>query len=282
MKTLVDMMNIIFVEFHMTRKRLHDNEEVLTDDNFSFFLHNFYNKLNYIISNSGKLILCWEGEDSLKWRREIYPEYKKNRDENKDDEEIQVLFNNLDKLKEGLKYYPVKELQHESAEADDIIYAIANHYGDDEDVVIISSDKDLVQILNYVGKVTIWDPIRKRVQKANDNILMEKAIIGDSSDGIGGLYRVGPKTLEKMLQDQNKWNEIMAKSNNKEIYESLLKIIDLREFPEKIHQEILDKEKQMEYNEFKPDEVELYYWDYKLPDLIGRWQDIKEEIRRAI
>ena len=278
---LVDMMNIIFVEFHVTRKKLHDSGEVLTDDNFSFFLHNFFNKLNYMISNSRKLIICWEGKKSLNWRRGIFPDYKRNRDGKKDEEEFKVLFNNLYKVKEGLEFYPVKQISHEMAEADDVIYALAAANTNDN-ILIISSDKDLTQILNYQDNVTVYDPIRRRIQKQNENILMEKAIIGDASDGIGGLYRVGPKTLEKMIDDSNKWNEIMTKSNNKEVYKRLLKIIDLRQFPNDIHKEIVDKEKELEYNEFNPDQVELYYWDNKLPDLISRWQDLKEDIRRML
>jgi 5'-3' exonuclease len=279
--TLVDMMNVMFIEFHITRKKLHDEGNVLDEEHFSFFLHNFFNKLNSIIINSGRLVICWEGERSLEWRRSIYPEYKRNRDENKDEDEFKVLFNNLDVIKKALQHYPVKQISHSMAEADDIIYALSKEYNGN-DIVIISSDKDLTQILNYQDNVVIYDPIRRKVQKANDNILMEKAIVGDSSDGIGGLYRVGVKTLEKMLNDRTEWNKIMSKGNNKQIYENLLKIIDLREFPEKIHQEIIDKEKQIEYNDFQPDEIELFYWDHKLPNLIGRWQQIKEDIRSMV
>lgn len=279
---LVDMMNVIFIEFHMTRKKLKDEGKELDEENFPFFLHNFFSKFNNIISNSGKLIICWEGENSLKWRREIYPEYKRNRDQNKDEDAYKLLLNNLDLIREVLNYYPVKQMFHSEAEADDVIFALAKQYNEIDDIVIISSDKDLTQILNYQDNVTIWDPIRKKVQSSNSNILTEKAIIGDASDNIKGLWRVGPKTLEKMLLDQNKWNEIMSKSNNKEIYSSLLKIIDLREFPEKIHEEIIDKEKNIEYNEFKPDDIELFYWDNRLPNLISRWQETKEDIRGII
>lgn len=278
---LVDMMNIVFVEFHITRKKLHDSGETLTDENFSFYLHNFFNKLNYMISNSGKLIICWEGEKSLEWRRSIFPDYKRNRDGKKDEDEFKTLFRNMPLIKEGLQYYPVKQISHPRAEADDVIYALTSE-NKNEDITIVSSDKDLTQILNYQDNVTIWDPIRKRIQAESPNILMEKAICGDASDNIGGLYRVGPKTLEKMLLDNNKWNEIMAKSNNQQIYKSLLKIIDLREYPKEILDEIIDREKQLEYNEFNPDQIELYYWENKLPNLISRWQEIKEEIRRVL
>jgi 5'-3' exonuclease len=280
--TLVDMMNIIFIEFHITRKKLYDEGKVLDKENFPFLLHNFFNKLNYIISNSGKLIICWEGSDSLNFRRSIFPDYKRNRDKNKGEEEFQLLFNNLDLIKEGLKNYPVKQIFHQKAEADDVIFALSKEYGNMEDITIISSDKDLVQIMNYFDKISVWDPIKKRLQKKNKNILIEKAIIGDASDNIGGLYRIGPKTLDKMLEDKNKWNDVMSKSNNKDIFESLLKIIDLRKFPDNIHKEILDKEKNTDYNEFKPDNIELFYWENRLPDLINRWQNVKEDIRRVL
>jgi len=99
---------------------------------------------------------------------------------------------------------------------------------------------------------------------------MEKAICGDTSDHIPGLYRVGPKTLEKMLVDKTLWNKKMA-GGNQEIYESFLKIVDLSVFPEEKHEEAVKQFYEKDYNLFDPNQIELFYYENKMQDHLGRW-----------
>ena len=278
MKILVDMMNIVFISFYASKiqiKKEQNRDEFLKED-IPFFLHFLLNKINSIFAEFGVLDICWDGKNSLDWRRSIFPDYKRNRDKTKNDISYKNIMSSIPKIQEALNYYPCRQIEIENAEADDIIFCLSKKYVKEE-VLIISSDGDLSQMINYFGeKISQFHPIKKTYYEPSKYILEEKAIVGDMTDNIPGLFRVGIKTFEKMLADKSIWNKVMVKENNKKIYESFLNIIDLRKCP--FEKEILDKEKTIEYNKFQPDEIELFLWDNKLKDLLHRWTKIKNDI----
>lgn len=284
MKILVDMMNVLFISFYVTQSELRrQGVTEFTDENIPFFLHFLFNKMNVFFSEYGKLDICWDGRNSLEWRRSVYPDYKRNRDKRKEDLSYKTLMSTLTIVEEGLKLYPSRQINVDKVEADDIIFALAEKYKDDG-VFIVSSDKDLIQICNFYkdSDITVYNPIKQKTVELNENILAEKAIVGDPSDNIKGLFRIGIKTFEKMLTDKDLWNKKMSEKNNKQVFEALLKIIDLREFPQELKQSILDKEENLEYNTFNPDLVELFFWEHKLKDLLDRWPKIKNNILEKV
>lgn len=265
------MMNIVFIEFHMTKRILKEQgKEELTEEDLPLFYHNFFTFFNKINRDSPHVIACWEGKDSLKWRRSIFPDYKRNRDTKKSEPEYKLLMSCIPEIMECLNYYPIKQLSVEGAEADDLMFTIANHYKD-VDHVLITSDKDLIQIRNMNPNVSVYNPVKKKYLDVQKNIVEEKAIVGDKSDNIGGLYRVGPKTFKKMNEDRTVFNNIMSKGNNKEIFKQFLKIIDLRSIPETLKSEIILANNNTEYNTFQKDEIEAFYFKHKLKELLMRW-----------
>ena len=274
------MLNVLFINFYVTQSELRkQGKDEFTEDDIPFFFHFLFNKMNTFFSTYGKLDICWDGSQSLEWRRSIYPDYKRNRDKRKSENSYKTLMSTIPKVSEGLWNYPCRQITVARVEADDIIYALSERYKDEE-ITIISSDKDLVQICNFFDRVTVFNPIKFRTTELNENIIEEKAVCGDASDNIPGLYRVGIKTFEKMLADHNLWAKKISEKNNKEIFEKFLKIIDLRRFPYK--QDILDVEEKLKYNEFNPDLIEMFYWENKLKDLMGRWTKTKEGIRSKL
>jgi len=282
MVTLIDTLNVIFIEYHIARKILHDKGKLLDEENLPFYAHVLFSKINKLFATYGRIIWCWEGKNSLGWRRNIFPDYKMNRKGQKNEEEYKTLKSFFPKIQEVLKYYPCKQIESENAEADDIIYILAKKYQNDG-VTIISTDGDLTQIRNFFGKnIEIYNPVRKTYAKEKPYIIEEKAICGDPSDNIPGLYRVGPKTFEKMLIDPAQHKKIMANENNKQIYENFKKIVDLREFPKEYHFDILKKEEEVEYNIFQPENIEMFFWDNALKQQLDRWSDSKEDINIAL
>jgi 5'-3' exonuclease len=115
-----------------------------------------------------------------------------------------------DDLLLALKYLGVKNMNPRVMEADDVISWLSQNL--DGEKVIISSDKDLLQLIN--DKVKVYDGVTKKecrldnfeeITKVKKEIyLLYKAIVGDSSDNIKGLYGYGPKKAkvlaEKYLQ----------------------------------------------------------------------------------
>jgi len=273
MKVLVDHMNFLFIAYHMARRQLKENfgkEEILEED-MGFFYHILVNKYNYLFKTYGNLIICHEGRGSLDWRRNIFNDYKRNRDKSKVEQSYLDLKKTFPIIDDLLNSYPTKQIKVDGMEADDVMFALSMEFASKgEDVVIISTDKDMVQVKNHYENIEVYSPIKRLYYEKVPNIVMEKAICGDASDNIPGLYRVGPKTLEKMLVDKDLWRKKMA-NGNQELYESFLKIVDLSKFPKEKHEEAVKQYYEKEYNLFDPNQVELFFFENNMQEHISRW-----------
>lgn len=284
---LVDAMNSIHISFNMAKRQIYEaknergEEAVFTESDVPFFLHMLFKKYNYYFSTYGKMIFCFEGFHSLDWRRSIFPDYKRNRDKAKAEDDYAILKKTFPMIEEILEMYPTKVLRVNEAEGDDIIFALTEKYSVDHEVTIISNDNDFSQILNLFDNVSIYNPITMKFVDRQPNILLEKAIIGDKSDGIPGLDRIGEKTFEKMMADKSFFNEKM-KNGNKELVETFLKIVDLSKYPNEYKQKILDKEKNTEYNKFDPSGIEAFFFEHRLKELLTTWGKYVGDIELAI
>jgi len=138
-------------------------------------------------------------------RHERYAEYKANRPPMPDDLALQI-----PKIHEIVDGFRLPSLSVPSFEADDIIATLVKSASEkDWDVVVVSGDKDLMQL---VGEgVVMWDPQRDKVYDSKE---VEKkfgvspgriwdllALQGDASDNVPGVPGVGEKTAAKLLRD---------------------------------------------------------------------------------
>lgn len=123
------------------------------------------------------------------WRRQVFPYYKANRRKNREKSEINwtVVFETLNKVREELKeHFPYRVIHVDGAEADDIIGTIVQEYGDtNEQILILSGDKDFVQLQRYMN-VQQFDPVQKKWRKTNDpdRFIKEHIMRGDAGDGV--------------------------------------------------------------------------------------------------
>ena len=140
----------------------------------------------------GEIIIACD--DKNYWRRKIYPYYKANRKKSREESDIDwtSIFECFNKIRDELKeYFPYRVLKVDTAEADDIIGALAMKYGaqlnndSTEKIVIISGDKDFVQLQRF-SNVEQYDPVRKKKIEHSDPIAMlkEHIIRGDTGDGV--------------------------------------------------------------------------------------------------
>ena len=127
--------------------------------------------------------------DSKKyWRRDIFPFYKAHRksDREKSEFDWHLIFQTLNKIRDELKEnFPYKVIEVDGAEADDVIGVLTARMAAHEEILILSSDKDFVQLQKYSGVVQ-YSPILKRFVKTEDplNYIKEHIIRGDRGDGI--------------------------------------------------------------------------------------------------
>ena len=157
--------------------------------------------------------VAFDVRDETTKRKEIYPEYKENRDSAPED-----LHRQLDHVKRILAAMDVPMFEKEGYEADDLIATIAKRLPDDVELRIVSKDKDLHQILT--DRVKLWDPKDGSLLDATNleeekgytpaEALEVQTLVGDSTDNIPGVPGVGPKTGAKLIRKYGTAQEVLA------------------------------------------------------------------------
>lgn len=138
-------------------------------------------------SQYGELVIACDNTNI--WRKTIFPYYKANRKKNRESSDLdwKSIFECLGKIRSELKeFFPYRIIDIESAEADDIIGTLVLYSENtDENILIMSGDKDFIQLHRY-DNVKQYDPVNKRWIEHNDpeRYLDEHILNGDSGDGV--------------------------------------------------------------------------------------------------
>ena len=166
--------------------------------------------------------VCWEGMKSTAYRKNLNESYKSNR---KWDPEVLKAIDAMKSLCEENSY---KEISVGGFEADDTIVALSKYLKSlGTKVEIISRDRDLLQSLQKGYADLQYDPVQRIYLTPPDyDIIKYKALVGDTSDCIKGVTRVGKKKAFKILAGEVKLSE------SQEIeYKEALKLIDVEAHP---------------------------------------------------
>jgi len=207
----------------------------------------------------GEVVLC--ADNRKYWRKEFFPFYKAGRKKTREKSDLDwhLIFDMLAKFKLELKEnFPYKVLDVEGAEADDIIGVLAPIAVKNENVLIISSDGDFLQLQMYNNEfnnphsIKQYNPALKKflVSARPEDELKEKIIKGDKGDGIPNVLstsdcfvrdvRQTPITkgkLEKMMtENYSDWTDDVAKTG----FSRNQVLIDLRNIPDDIKTKILN------------------------------------------
>ncbi len=164
-------------------------------------------------------------------RLEILPEYKANRPPMPDDLLAQIPI-----IKKWISAYGWRAFEAEGYEADDIIATFSKYFTDRE-VGIVSSDKDLAQLICKNVKMivpakkdkgfNVWttSEVIAKFAVSPEQIVDYLSLIGDNSDNIKGIEGVGPKTAAKLLEQFGSIDKIfenIEKISNKNLKEKIL------------------------------------------------------------
>lgn len=154
---------------------------------------------------------------SQTFRKEIYPEYKANRTAPPED-----LIPQFGLIRQATRAFNLPSIEKEGFEADDLIatYArLAEAAGGD--VTIISSDKDLMQLVT--PSVSMYDSMKDKqisipevVEKWGvppEKMIDLQSLTGDSTDNIPGIPGIGPKTAAQLLQEFGDLDTLLARAS---------------------------------------------------------------------
>ena len=150
------------------------------------------------------------------FRNEIYAEYKANRPEAPPE-----LIPQFPLVRDATRAANVASVEMEGFEADDIIATYACRAVEaGAEVTIVSSDKDLMQLVN--DKVRMFDPMKNKpisypeVQEkfgvTPDKVIDIQALAGDSTDNVPGVPGIGVKTAAELINTYGSLEELLARA----------------------------------------------------------------------
>ena len=197
---LIDGSSYIFRAFFGVRQQLSTSNGFPTNA-----LYGFINMLQKVIREEKPdyLVVAFDSPDKT-FRHKIYPNYKANRDS--PPEELSRQFPYFEPL---VKAYGLSSIRRPGFEADDIIGTLAKK-GQQKglDIVIVSGDKDMMQLIS--PHIYMLDTMKNKkfmdkevVEKFGvqaDKVVEVMGLMGDSSDHIPGVTGVGPKTAAELIR----------------------------------------------------------------------------------
>jgi 5'-3' exonuclease len=124
-------------------------------------------------------------------------------------------------------------IQHPDFEADDVIALVATDLHPRDEVVIVSSDSDFIQLISE--RVNLWDARKKIFTPDWDcgNYIVWKALRGDPTDNVPGVKGVGQKTADQLCRGTDTaLNEFLdAKDGRRKDFETSYAVIKLKNVP---------------------------------------------------
>jgi DNA polymerase-1 len=153
---------------------------------------------------------------STTFRKEIYPLYKANRSAPPED-----LIPQFGLIRHATRAFNLPCIETEGFEADDIIATYARQAeAVGADVTIVSSDKDLMQLVT--PNVHMYDAMKDKqigisdvIEKwgvAPEKMIDLQAMTGDSTDNVPGIPGIGPKTAAQLLEEFGDLETLLARA----------------------------------------------------------------------
>jgi len=215
---LIDSSSIFYRSFYAV-KPLFTQEGVQVNAVFGF-LSIF---LNIIEKLNPDFFIAAFDERGKTFRHEEYKEYKANRKKAPDE-----LYEQIPLIKEFLSKANIKMLSKQGFEADDVLGTIAEKIQKLEkeiETIIFTSDRDMLQLITKnvfvafpakYGNIEIFDE-EKMISKYDisaNQVVDLKALAGDKSDNIPGIFGVGEKTAKNLLEKYENLENIFKNIKN--------------------------------------------------------------------
>jgi DNA polymerase-1 len=238
------------------------------------------------ITDPTKVVIVFDGVGGSNSKRNLYPEYKANRNINRmtnyaiftsKDDEREAINNQMARLIQYIQCLPVSVVCIDGIEADDAIgYLVGKLEKHDttREVIIMSADGDFLQLVS--DKTKVYSPIKKKIYKPLDilaeynvssyNYINYKILMGDKSDNLPGVDGLGPKKLLKLYPELSSntpltLTEILIKASEKSTEHDLYARIVERKHQLDINSQLMN----LQTIPLSPENISQIQSDFKSP-----------------
>lgn len=161
------------------------------------------------------LLVCYDSQNGKSLRKDMYPLYKANRTQVTDVSAEEKIIRRI------IELLGISSVSLEGYEADDLIAHTSGLFKGEADVVVVSGDKDLMQLVeDRVSMLDTMKGIRYFPKDVEDKFGVRPeqltdylALVGDSSDNIPGVQGIGPKGAVDLLKKHNDIDSIYSNLN---------------------------------------------------------------------
>ncbi|MEK7534529.1 MAG: 5'-3' exonuclease H3TH domain-containing protein [Patescibacteria group bacterium] len=165
------------------------------------------------------IIVCFD-KKAPTFRQSLYVGYQAKRPKMADE-----LVPQIAKVHEVLKKAKVSIFEIDGYEADDLIGTLANQT-QNLDVIIVSGDRDMLQLVNShvkvlapitgITKMILFDEkmVEEKYSIKPTQIIDYKALVGDASDNYKGVKGIGPKTAASLLKEHGTFESMYKNINS--------------------------------------------------------------------
>ncbi len=162
------------------------------------------------------MVICYDAQDGKSVRRDLYPEYKANR------VHVNAVSAQEQVIRHLFQLMGVCGVVSSGYEADDLIATVTERFKGILDIVIVTGDKDMLQLVDE--SVTVFDPMKNIYY--NEKTALEKfgvkpsqisdylALTGDKVDNIPGVRGIGPKAAQELLSQCASVDEIVHRMDS--------------------------------------------------------------------
>lgn len=217
---IIDFMNYV----HRCRVGNLNGEHVLT--------FNFFRNLRATVDQfkPAKLFFALEGHPQHRY--DLFSDYKANRiiKTAAKQSTIDQVIKAADDIQKFLLLLPITLAQHSNFEADDIIFTLCKNMSE-ENIIVISSDTDCIQLLQHDFKsCKLYNPIKKEYLIAPEYPYVAfKSLTGDKSDNIPAILK--PKKALDTISNPELFKKFMEVEENRANFNINRQLIEFRSVP---------------------------------------------------
>lgn len=204
---LVDGDSLLKTAYHGAKNLYYKETHIGGIYQFLTMLRKCLNEYRY-----DRVFVFWDGQFSGRLRYDIYKDYKSNRDKdfyNETPPSEPELFIQKERVIQYCEELFIRQFKDKIIEADDGIAYYCSQIKEDEKIVIITNDRDMLQLINQrVGiyvinlkKIITVDNYNENFRHHYSNVMLLKVLSGDNSDNIKGIKGVSEKTLLKYFPE---------------------------------------------------------------------------------